>query len=315
MYPSRIRLSTSNLDVLLRCDREFQIDELLVGGQPAESTSAIFTFGHSWGEGIMEYLVTQDLDAAIYHAWRSYWPHLEDESSGRLEEYCFHALKNAKEKLDMILRDWKVATFNGKPARELGFHLDINERFYFQSMMDGVLEHRREGHFAVLENKHTMSWLEDITPLYKNAFQALMYSVVLDKIANQLLGAYNLHYFVGQFVLKEFPKVRIHHFPWRKTILDRLNLFLSLGMDVQRLQMMLDMNLFPMRGKSCLRYNRTCPHFGTCQLRSNDIPKTDEYVEKNKTAHVREVEASIQFRFKLDEIVADHLRLVQETLK
>lgn len=311
MYPTRIRLGTTSLLTLHRCEREFQIEELLQNDR-VRVTNSILTFGHAWGEGIMEYLQYGDLDRAVYHTWRSYWPQIEDEN--RVEEICFHGLKCAKPKLDTIRMDWEVAEFNGKPARELGFHLDINERFYFQSMMDGVLRHKREGYLAVLENKHTHSWLDDITPMWKNSSQALMYSIVLDKIAEQALAVYNLHYFVGQFIARELPKVRIHHFEWKKTMLDRLNLFLALGMDVSHLQQMVDINLFPMRGHSCLRYNRQCPHFGVCQLRNNDTPQTDEFVEKNKSEHVKEVEASVVFRFKLDEIVADHLRLIEEKM-
>src|SRR5690348_11348679 len=102
MYPSRIRLSTSSLELFHTCERKWQIVELLKGNS-GENDSSIFTFGRSWGEGIMEYLCTGDLDAAVYHAWRNYVPHLEDET--RVEELCYQGLRFAKDKLDEIRMD------------------------------------------------------------------------------------------------------------------------------------------------------------------------------------------------------------------
>ncbi len=310
---SRIRLSTSSRDLFLECERKYQLVELLEGNE-RESHSAIFSFGHGWGDGVVEYLITGDLDAAVYRAWLSYWPHLEDITSLRLEEWCVQGLRQAQHKLDSIREVWEVAEFNGKPARELGFHIDINERFYWQSAMDAVLRHKRDSYLGVFECKHTFSYLDDITPMYKNSGQALGYSIVLDQIAQQPLASFPLHYFIGQWIRGELPKVTIHHYQWRKTLLDRLNWFLTLGVDVQRLQQLLDMGLFPMRGHSCLKYNKPCQFFGTCNLRSNDVWKTDEYFLKTKNAHIQEVEANIQFRFKLDDIVANHIQRIKEEL-
>jgi hypothetical protein len=312
MYPSRIRLSTSSLELFHTCERKWQLIDLLRGNE-SESNNSIFTFGRVWGEGIMEYLVTQDLDAAVYHAWKCYYPQLEDDV--RTEELLFQGLRVAKETLDMILQEWHVYVLpDGTLGREIGFHLDINERFFFQSAMDGILEHNTTGGLMLLENKHTLSWLDDITPMYKNSGQGTGYSIVLDEIAKQMLGVYPTSYLIGQFKKPDFHKPLIQFYPWKKTLLERLNWFVTLGMDVDKMQQMLDMNIFPMRGHSCMRFNRPCQFFGTCQLRANDHPKDDEWVEKTKTQHVRDIEASIKFRFKLDDIVTAHLQRVQEEL-
>lgn len=318
MYPSKIRLATNSHLMLLRCEREFQKIELLQG-QEAEGdesdSSSILTFGKAWGEGIVEYLITGNLDSAVYAAWLAYCPILEDEYKGRQEEFVYNGLRVAKEKLDRIREEWEVAYFHNKPARELGFRININERYYYESSIDAALVHKRDRYIATMENKHTHHYLEDVTPMYKNQAQALIYSIVTDKISDTIPASIPLHYFVGQFTKSDgLHKPRIHHFRWKKTLLDRLNLFVALGMDVERLQRMVDINIFPMRGHSCLRYNRPCQFFGTCQLRANDRPKTDEYVEKNKSQHVKEVEASVQFVFSLDEIVKDHLERVKEEL-
>ena len=312
MYPSRIRLSTSAHQLLLECERKWQLT-LLLKGAAERSDSAIFSFGHGWGAGVVQYLLTGSLDAAVYHAWLAYWPLLEDDK--RCEELMFIGLRAAKARLDSIRRDWEVATFNGKPAIELGFRLNINKSFYYESALDAALRHKTDNHYAVLENKHTMSWLDDITPMYKNSSQALIYSVILDKIVEQPIATYGLNYFVGQFKSSDLYKPIIHFFPWRKTLLDRLNFFIALGMDVQRAQTMMDMNIFPMRGHNCMNYGRVCEYFGTCQLRSGDRPKTDQDVEEEKTQHIKEIECTVQFDLELDDIIKDHLQRVREEIK
>lgn len=317
MYPTKIRLATNSHLTLLRCEREFQLVELLQGNEEEDEGdfSPSLCFGRAWGEGIVEYIATGRIDAAVHKAWQFYYPISEDDFKGQQEEFCYNGLKVAIPKLEAIRQDWEIATFDGKPARELGFRIDINDKYYYESAIDAVLRHKREPIHSMLENKHTFHYIDDVTPMYKNSSQGLAYSIVIDKIVNQPVNVYHLHYLVGQFRKYEgLHKPLLHHFKWKKTLLDRLNWFVSLGMDVRRTQEMVDLNIFPMRGHSCLRYNRPCRFFGTCQLRANDRPKTDEYVLKNKSQHVKDVEGSVQFRFSLDDIVKDHLQRVKEEL-
>ena len=72
--------------------------------------------------------------------------------------------------------------------------------------------------------------------------------------------------------------------------------FITLGMDVQRLEQMLLYDLFPRRGNNCMQYMRPCKHFGTCHLRDFDEYKQPE-----------EDTIGYQFVYNLNEIVQDHL--------
>ncbi len=315
VYPSRIRLSTSAHDLLRQCERKFQLTYLLRGGEERDDEeSPIFSFGHAWGAGVVNYLLSGRLDEAMYRAWLAYWPNLEDHQ--RCEELVFYGLRAAQPKLDKIRQGWEIATFKDKPAIELGFHLDINDRWFYQSAIDAVMVQKSDTpRYAVLENKHTMSWKEDIMPMYKNSGQALCYSIVVDEVAQQPILEFPVHYFVGQFMSSDLYKPRIHHFEWKKTLLDRLNWFISLGMDVNHGQQCLDLNIFPMRGGSCNDFGKVCPYFGDCQLRANDVPKTDADFERDKTSHVKEIEASIQFRFDLNEVISRNLQKVREEIE
>lgn len=297
-----IRLSHSALDTLLTCERMFQLDRLLEGAPDKQDYPATI-FGKAFGEGVSTYLITQDPSSALFTAWKAYFPILEDDK--RTEEILLNLLLAAFPKLDNILLDWEVATFQDKPAVELSFRLNnlsssFNHNIYFVGYVDVVLKNRWNGRYAILENKTTGLGLHDIDPLYKNSGQALGYSIVLDKIAGEEHAEYDVLYLVGQIGTRSesskfSPTVHVKTYP--KTLQHRLNWFISLGMDVSRLEQMLELEVFPMRGGSCLQYMRPCKHFGVCGLqtldRYKDIPEdTIEY----------------QFVYSLPELIDSHIK-------
>jgi len=291
-----LRLSFSSLNLLTGCDRKFQLQRLLESNEEEQDEAPQFPFGHCFGDGIADYLLHGDMDHAMFVGWMAYWPDISDAK--RTVWYALNAVLQAQETLDGIREEWEVAIFEDKPATELSFKLVVNDWCYFVGYIDAVLRNKRDGHLAVFECKHSTSILNDLTPMYKNSGQALGYSIVLDAIARQELGKYSLFYFVGQ--LKR-PNTPVYHvFEWKKTLLDRLNWFLTLGLDVERLQRNIELGIFPMRGNHCLSFNRVCEFFGTCNLHSFDKPK------------VREVDTvEYQFVYTLDELVKQHLTSIK----
>lgn len=296
-----IRLSHSAIDTFLTCERMFQLDRLLVGAPDKQDWPAT-VFGKGFGAGVAEYLLTQDIDKALIAGYLAYWPVLEDDK--RTEEILLNLLLVTFPKLDDLLMDWEVASFEGKPAVELSFRLnglgkkDSGSDIYFVGYVDVVLRNKWNGRYAILENKSTGMNLFDLDPLYKNSGQALGYSIVLDKIAGEEHSEYDVLYLIGQLMSNSSggfaPKVHVKEYP--KTLQNRLNWFISLGMDVSRLEQMLELNVFPMRGKSCLQYMRPCKHFGTCGMQV-----LDEYKE------VEEDVIDYQFVYDLNELIKDHL--------
>lgn len=287
--PLRLSFSTNNM--LTGCDRKFQLVKLLESKE-RDDEAPQFPYGHAFGDGAVEYLRTGDMTSALWVAWRAYEPDISDFK--RTVWFALNAVEQAKPTLDAIRKDWEIADFGGKPAAELSFKLIVNDWCYFVGYIDAVLRHKRDGHLAVFECKTSTSNLNDLTPMYKNSGQALGYSIVLDRIAEQELGKYSLFYFVGQ--MKKPHQPQYHMYEWKKTLLDRLNWFLTLGLDVERLQRNIELGIFPMRGNHCLSYNRQCEFFGTCNLHSFDVPKVRPPDE-----------VQYQFVYTLDELVKQHL--------
>ena len=300
-----IRLSYSTLNTFLSCERLFQLDKLLTGAPPRKDYPSTI-LGKAFGEGIGSYLQYQDQDKALFSLFQSYYPCLEEE--GKSLETCANLLMVAFPALDTLLEEWELAYFQGKPALELSFLLnnispspvpDIN--CYFVGYVDGVLRNRHTGRYAILENKTTGLSLQDLSPIYKNSSQALGYSIVLDRIAGEAHSSYDVIYLIGKLNPRSLggfsPELLIHEYP--KTLTDRLNWFITLGMDVERLERMLSYNMFPMRGSSCMQYMRPCKHFGTCHLRD-----LDSYKEEVPD------EVEYQFIYDVNELIADHLERI-----
>lgn len=291
-----VRLSFSTLNLLHSCERKFQLAKLLDNEQ--RETSEHLSFGAGFGAGIASYLTDQDPEKALYLAWLAYYPQIETEKKNQAR--MFVALERAFFVLDTLLQDYELVFFEGKPACELSFRLDIDNDYYYVGYIDAVLRHRYDRRVVVFEVKTTGLLLKDLTPLYKHSGQALGYSISLDRIMGEQLSSYGVLYFVAQMG-KDQADATIHLMPFNKTILDRLNWFIVLGLDVKHLKEMESLQIYPRRGDSCLKFNKPCNQFGTCHLHSLDRPKVEEPDE-----------VCYQFIYNLDELITDHLRRLQE---
>lgn len=292
-----LRLSHSSLTQLNVCERMFQLDKLLVTEVEREDTPHTI-FGKAYGTGIQTYLITQDRHEAMYQAWLAYYPELETDKKNQAR--CFAAIQASFPYLDNLLETYEMVYFEGKPAIELSFRINISEEYYFVGYIDAVLKNRFTGVHFIFEAKTTGLQFLDLAPNYKNSGQTLGYSIALDKIVGEKQASYGVLYFVAQ--LGREYKAKIHILAYQKTLLDRLNWFLSLGQDVQRLKVMKTINNYPMRGENCIQYMRPCRYFGVCQLKSMDVPKVLE-------------EDTIQydFTYELDDIIQEHLLRVKDS--
>lgn len=293
MAMRQIRLSHSTLEVLDTCERLYQI-EFLLEGQRAPNEAAHFSRGHSFGKGVQVYLLTGDMDKALFAAWLAYYPQLEDRPKVSLHR-TLHALLCAQETLDTLREQYDVVSFQGQPAIELGARIIIDETFYYSMALDLVLQHKETKLYIVVDVKYTGSWLP-VEGMFYNSGQLVGYSILLDTIVGEELAAYGVLYFVCQDKNKEPKELQFHILEWDKTPRDRLKWFITLGLDVERIKRMRELNHFPQRVRSCIRFNKLCHHHGTCGLTIGDKERdteTDRY--------------EYQFTFQLDDIIKEHL--------
>lgn len=298
-YPDHpYRLSSSTLDLFHSCERKFQLQRLLEQGRNSFSNSAATVQGKSFGAGIQCYMITGNIDQAIYKAWLAYQPELEDRPM-KSKARTLNNLWLAKEELDRIRGRYKIVYFKEKPAAELSFKLIIDQKWYYGGSIDLILYDTLEKLYVVWEVKTTGNNAYDVSPLYKNSGQALGYSIVLDQIVGAELARYGVIYFVCQDFYQNFiPK--LHTLSFQKTLLDRLNWFLTLGYDYESIKRMDEFGIWPIRGSECFKYKRQCQFFNTCNTTAGDVAK-DGGVDKTE----------YDFVYQLDEVIADHFRRIQ----
>lgn len=297
------RLSESTLNILHTCERKFQLERLLLTQSTFVDNEASVPLvrGKAFGAGVQTYMLTGDMDLACYHCWLEYDPEVYDEQKKIYLWRVINNLRACKDALDKLRQRYVVATFEGKPAAELSFRLNIDDKWYFVGYIDLVLYDTVAKIYVVMEIKSTAYKILDLTPMYKNSGQALGYSIVIDKIVGEKQAKYGVLYFVCRDQQGSNFVPDVYTFPFTKTLLDRLRWFYTLGLDVQRLNTMLEADLFPMRGGSCIHYNRACIHFGHCSLTSGDIPR-----------EVVPDETPYQFVYNLQDVIADHIERVKE---
>lgn len=303
MVTGKLRLSHSSLELFNTCERMFQLEKLLENPMEREESEHL-SFGAAYGAGVATYLVTKSKEHAIYQTWLRYFPLVENsKNSKKTRSMAVHSIICSFRALDNILQTYEVAEFNGAPAVELSFKLNINDTKYFVGHIDVVLRNKSTGKYYILEVKTTGLQLLDLKPLYQNSGQALGYSIALDNIVGQELNEYGVLYFVAQLpqVNAQDNLVKVHTLPFPKTIVDRLGWFVTLGTDVQRLEVLESLNIFPKRGSSCLKYNRPCKYFGHCNM---------THFDKKKDMSKEVDDVTYQFEYDLDELIDSHLKRI-----
>lgn len=292
-----IRLSHSTLEAIQTCYRKFEMDKLLTFGAKRVESEHL-PFGHGFGAFVATYIQTGDFNMSALMAWYEYMPIVESDKKNQATLY--HLIERCVSELDALREEWEVAEFNGIPAVELSFRIDIDEYFYYVGYVDVVLKNKTDGRLAVLEVKSTGLQLQDIAPLYKFSGQALGYSIVLDEVAENHNASYDVMYFVGRLGKTAFSDgVRSELHVFRKTMADRLDWFMALAQQVETLHTCLKYSNFPRISAGCLKYNKPCPHFGVCHMRSGD---------KYKKIEIDEIE--YQFRYRLDDLIESHIQRI-----
>lgn len=284
-------LSHSGLETMHSCPRKFEIYRMNYAPKGAGTVDT--SFGHAVGVGIQELLIQQQypntlgltpLQCATWKMFLS-WEVAIDETKPKSKK-SFHSACLAVEKyqqqfLSLLTNEWELAYFEGKPAVELGFIVELPNGYYYRGFVDAVLVHKKEKRFRVLEIKTTGLAVVDVAQ-YKNSFQGVGYGVILDQLAASMdyIADYYVDYLVYKTGSQEFLT-----FPFLKTGYQRAKWLSQLLVETDTIELYLQRELFPMHGQSCFNFYRQCQYFGICERRNEElvmakaitIPTTEEF--------------------------------------
>lgn len=303
-------LSHSSLETMHSCPRKFEIYRMNYA--PKDKGTVDTSFGHAVGVGIQELLILQQsqqspqdnlgLTPLQYAIWKMFlsWEVDIDETKPKSKK-SFHAACLAVEKyqqqfLSLLTNEWELAYFNGKPAVELGFIVELPNGYYYRGFVDAVLVHKKEKRFRVLEIKTTGLATVDVAQ-YKNSFQGVGYGVILDQLAASM--DYAADYYVDYLVYKTGAQDFLT-FPFLKTSYQRAKWLSQLLVETNIIDLYLERELFPMHGQSCFNFYRQCQYFGLCERRNEElvtqraknIPTNEEFADAWNEASLLELTVS-----------------------
>lgn len=294
-------LSYSSLLTFHTCPRRFELNRLLpqqIDVEYDEDGNGHLDFGTVVGNGVQEYLVSGNMDKALFRALLDWKDNLESERGMKSHKTFWHALHAIQKFVEIVngpLSQYGLAYFQSRPATELGFSIDCGDGFSYRGKLDALLIHQTKREYLPLECK-TTGWKYLDQAMYGNSSQALGYGIVIDRVAHESsveCAGYDVFYPVymtsrQEWVPFRFPKDNTARALWLQDLL----------LDVGQIQQYSDLGYFPKRGESCFSFGRQCKHYGVCHL-SNEF-----LVGEKGTVPVRlDKKEEFPLKFTIEELV------------
>jgi len=276
-------LSYSSLLTLHSCPRKYQLYRLnsKVDKEEDTNTSVTFAYGHVVGLGIQEYITHHNEDKALWAMFLLWYPDLLDENIKQQKSF-WSAIQAVQRFIAMCnagyLADWKLAYYNGKPATELSFIVKCPDGFTYKGYVDAVLQNDVTGEVMVLEVKTTAS-PSVAAATYKNSFQAIGYSIVLDALFPDL-SSYTVQYLVYKTKSREYDSL-----PFVKDYLQRALWIRTLLLEIETIKQYEVAGIYPQHGESCYDFYRECEYMNICTLSTESLttpldPEAEAEIQK-----------------------------------
>lgn len=271
-------LSYSKLQLAQLCPRKFQLEE--VEGFGVREENIDFAFGHAVGAGVQALIENpNDLNRAMLTAIAHWNVDFWDEDS-RKKKSLFYAVEAIRKFSALIhfqktvLNNYEIAYFanaEGKlvPAIELTFQIQCHEGYIYEGHIDLVLKEKSGDKYLILELK-TSGFNNLHEAMYKNSFQALGYSVVLDSIAKDMGVASSYH------VLYLIYKSGAQGYEWMlfpKSRSERIEFINDIILDIEILEIYRELGHYPKRGQACFNFFRPCAYLDHCGMHIETLRK------------------------------------------
>lgn len=271
-----LNLSYSSQLLLHKCPRKFQLYRLNSKSEETEDAiqSLTFAYGHTVGKGVQDVFEGKEWKQIVWEAFLGWDVDLLAVDTKRNKSF-FGALLAIKQlylaRESGLLKDYDLVSWEGKPATELSFSIALPDGFIYRGFVDLVLQHKYSGKVVVIECK-TLNASTVNPAQYKNSAQAIGYSIVLDAIFPQL-SSYEVYYLVYPTKKAEWEII-----PFEKSYLQRALWIRELLLDVDRIKLYEQAQIYPMHGESCFDWNRECEYLQHCTMSTHLLvsPLTEE---------------------------------------
>lgn len=306
-----LNLSYSSLLTLHSCPRKFQLYKLNSKTDTEQSESSAqsitFAYGHMIGEGIQQVLEGYSESQILWSQFTKWGPDLYAENTKQNKSF-WSAWIAIRQFISMreagYLDGYELVWYEGKPASELSFSIQLPDGFIYRGFVDAVLQHTETKEVMVLECKTSSA--TNINPAqYKNSAQAIGYSIVLDAIFPEL-SSYKVLYLIYQSKSESYIQL-----PFDKSYYQRALWIQELLLDIEVIKMYESASIYPMRGESCYSYYSECEYYNMCTLSTSHLttPLTTEQKAQMDTELDR-----YQIRISLEDLINAQLNKEANTI-
>lgn len=296
------QLSYSSLLTLHSCPRKFQLDRLQAPRQEDDvnKSSVTFAFGHAVGLGVQLAFDNKSEQEILFQMFLAWDCDLLDENQKQNKSF-WEAVSAVQKLISMreagLLADWELVYYEGKPAVELSFLIEING-FRYRGFVDAVLRNKSTGEIMVLELKTTSAYSVNAAT-YKNSAQAIGYSVVLDHLFPEL-SSYEVLYLVYKTKSREYEQLL-----FTKSYLQRALWIRELLLDIDVINLYEEAGIYPMHGESCYNFFKECEYFYTCTLATE---KLTDSITPEQEAKILESHETFQIKLDIMDLIKTQLR-------
>jgi len=298
--------------LLASCPRKYQLTKYNVSLQidDDENSKVTLAFGTVVGLGVQ--LVFQDkprhyIIMQMFLAWP---PDLGLMTVSTKHKKSFFLAVVAVDKMIAmrsagLLSDYELLTWQGKPATELSFHVDLGDGFSERGFLDMVLKHKETGSVLCVEIKTDSSKYKVHEAKYGNSPQSLGYSIVLDQISPGT-SSYDVLYIV---YFSELLEYELHRFT--KSPLAKAEWLQNAIMATQIVKLYDSAGTFPKHGQNCLAWNKPCRYYGVCNLSDSILLNT--ITEAEVAQIVKENKEKYQIQLHINDVITGQLNLLESS--
>jgi hypothetical protein len=169
-------LSYSSLLTLHACPKKFQLQRLRAAGNSIKDLAQeiTFSFGHVVGDVVQAALDREVSPNSLLLSILLRWDQSVFDTDPKKKKSiwdCVHAVQSFRGMMDAgFLEGWELLQFNGAPAKELSYSIELDHGFMLRGFVDAVMIHPATGEVRVIEIKTDGS--NTINPAkYKNSSQ------------------------------------------------------------------------------------------------------------------------------------------------
>jgi len=292
-------LSHSSCNLLHSCPRKYELYKMrsLPRADISVDFESAVTFGYGTvvGVGVQAILEGKDYEQALFDMYLAWEPELEEEivrNKKSFWEACFAVQQFSWEYKRSFSEQYELVYWQGKPAVELSFVVELPNGFFYRGFVDVVIRNKVTGEIVILELKTTA--MVPNSAMYLNSSQAIGYSVILDKMFPEK-SAFSVLYKVYHSSSREFVE-----FEYEKSLLQRATWLRDVLIDCQVIEVYSNYGNFPQYGNHCYSFSRECDFLGVCDFDNKHL--AHPYTEADEAAIEKE-KGSYDFYVTFEELL------------